>query len=140
MKIEMKVEVSADLLKYDTETLYKNVQKELKTSILNASRTAKEIVPKRTGALANSIHHGGSRLSWWAKTQLEYSDYIEEGTRPHLIVGNPWLMSEPNNPQPLEGPVRSVFHPGNAAYKYMETALYMATEDLEERILRALIG
>lgn len=139
MRIEMKVEVDASLLKYDTETLYKNVQKELKASILNAERTAKEIVPKRTGALANSIYHGGSRLSWWAKTQLEYSDYIEEGTSPHIIMGSPWLMSAPNNPQPLEAPRHMVYHPGNAAYKYMETALYIATEDLEERILRALI-
>ena len=31
MKIEINVEVDASLLKYDTETLYKNVQKELKT-------------------------------------------------------------------------------------------------------------
>ncbi len=140
MKIEMHVEVDASLLKYDTETLYKNVQKELRVSILDATRTAKEIVPKRTGALANSIHHGGASLSWWAKTQLEYSDYIEEGTGPHLIIGSPWLMSDASNPQPLEAPRHMVHHPGNAAYKYMETALYMATEDLEERILRALIG
>ena len=140
MKIEMKVEVDASLLKYDTDTLLKNVQQELRTSILDASRTAKEIVPKRTGALGNSIHHGGSRLSWWAKTQLEYANYIEEGTGGHIITGNPMLMSDANNPDPLEFPVHMVNHPGNAAYKYMETALYMATEDLEERILRALIG
>ena len=138
MRIEIKVDVDASLLKYDSATLKKNVQKELRSSIQDAERTAKQIVPKRTGALAGSIHHGGSGLSWWAKTQLEYSDYIEEGTGAHLIVGNPYLVSSPSHPDPLPGPVRSVFHPGNAAYKYMETALYMATEDLEERILRAL--
>ena len=139
MRIEMKVEVDASLLKYDTATLYKNVQKELKVSILNAERTAKEIVPKRTGELANSIYHGGSRLSWWAKTQLEYADYIEEGTSPHIIVGSPWLARS-EGIDPLYPPRHIVFHPGNAAYKYMETALYISTEDLEERILRALIG
>ncbi len=138
MRIEIEIDVDASLLKHDSATLRENVQKELKSSIQSAERTAKQIVPKRTGALAGSIHHGGSGLSWWAKTQLEYSDYIEEGTSAHLIVGNPILMSEPSHPDPLPGPVHSVFHPGNAAYKYMETALYMATEDLEERILRAL--
>ncbi len=138
MKIEMKVKIDPSLLKIDAANIKKSVEKELRVSILNTERTAKEIVPKRTGALAGSIHHGGGGLSWWARTQLEYSNYIEEGTGAHTITGNPWLMSESNNPQPLEGPSRSVFHPGNAAYKYMETALYMATEDLEERILAAL--
>ncbi len=135
----MKVEIDPDLLKVDTEGIKRNVEKELKTSILNTERTAKQIVPKRTGALANSIYSGGSSLSWWAKTQLEYSDYIEEGTSPHIIMGNPWLMSDGNNPQPLEAPRHMVHHPGNAAYKYMETALYMATEDLAERIAEAIM-
>lgn len=135
----MKVQIDPRLLKYNADTLRKNVQEELRTSIINTERTAKEIVPKRTGALATSIHYGGSQLSWWAKTQLEYSDYIEEGTGPHIIEGNPWLMSEANNPRPLESPRRRVNHPGNPAYKYMETALYTATEDLEQRIVKALV-
>ncbi len=134
----MEVKIDKDLLKYDAETLRNNVEKELKISIRNAERTAKEVVPKRTGALATSIHSGGAQLSWWAKTQLEYSDYIEEGTRAHIIEGNPLLISEANNPQPLASPRHRVNHPGNPAYKYMETALYIATEDLEERIYRAL--
>ena len=133
MKITMKVDVDPSLLKYDAATMLKNVEQELKVSIFNAERTAKEIVPKKTGALANSIHHGGGGLSWWARTQLEYAEYIEEGTSAHIIIGNEWLYWEG-----ADHPVHMVNHPGNAAYKYMETALYIATEDIEERIYRAL--
>ena len=140
MKIEMKVEIDASLLAFDTKTLYKNVQQELRTCIRDAQRTAKEIVPKRTGALAGDIRYGGNRLTWWAKTDLDYAASIEDGARPHLIMGHPFLMSEPGHPDPLPGPVRSVFHPGNTAYKYMETALLDSTEGLENRIVRALIG
>ena len=140
IKIEMNVEVDASLLKYDTDTLYKNVQKELRASIIDANRMAKEVAPVRTGALRNSIHYGGSRLTWWSKTTLDYALYTEDGAGPHTIEGNPFLMSEAGHPNPLEYPRAWVNHPGTPAFKYMETALYMSTEDLEERILRALIG
>ena len=140
MKITVTVHVDPRLLKYDAETSKSNIEKVLKEAITDAERTAKEIVPKRTGALAGSIYHGGGGLSWWARTQLEYSDYIEEGTSAHIIEGNPFLMSEPGHPDPLEYPRAWVNHPGTPAFKYMETALYMSTEDLEERIMRAIIG
>ena len=140
MKIEMHVEVDASLLKYDTQTLYKNIQKELRASIIDATRIAKEVAPARTGALRSSIHYGGNRLTWWAKPGVDYAIYTEDGARAHTIQGNPWLMSEEGHPQPLSSPRNFVNHPGTPAFKYMETALYMSTEDLEERILRAIIG
>ena len=140
ISIEMNVEIDASLLKYDTETLYKNVQKELRASIIDATRIAKEVAPARTGALRSSIHYGGNRLTWWAKPGVDYAIYTEDGANAHTIQGNPFLMSDASNPQPLEAPRAFVNHPGTPAFKYMETALYMSTEGIEHRIVRALIG
>ena len=140
MKIELDVEIDASLLEFDTETLYKNVQKELRASIIDATRIAKEVAPARTGELRNSIHYGGNRLTWWAKPGVDYAIYTEDGANAHTIQGNPFLMSDASNPQPLEAPRAFVNHPGTPAFKYMETALYMSTEGIEHRIVRALIG
>ena len=140
MKIELDVEIDASLLEFDTETLYKNVQKELRASIIDATRIAKEVAPARTGELRNSIHYGGGRLTWWAKPGVDYAIYTEDGANAHTIEGNPFLMSDASNPQPLEAPRAFVNHPGTPAFKYMETALYMSTEGIEHRIVRALIG
>ena len=140
MKIEIDIEIDASLLEFDTETLYKNVQKELRASIIDATRIAKEVAPARTGELRNSIHYGGGRLTWWAKPGVDYAIYTEDGANAHTIQGNPFLMSDASNPQPLEAPRAFVNHPGTPAFKYMETALYMSTEGIEHRIVRALIG
>ena len=68
-------------------------------------------------------------------TNLEYSEYIEDGTSPHIINGNPYLYWEG-----ASHPVRRVNHPGNKAYLYMETAFNTQTEDLEDRISDIIEG
>lgn len=138
MKIELKVEVDAKDLAFDTKTLYRLVQDEIRSSSLFAKGIAQDLAPIDTGELRNSIYWGGSRLTWWAKTQVYHSEFMEEGTNPHVIVGNPMLMSAPGHKNPLEHPTHMVNHPGTPAYKYMETGLLVATEGIEDRILKAM--
>lgn len=52
-----------------------------------------------------------------------YAGYLENGTEPHQITGNPWLVSEPNNPDPLLSPQHSVNHPGNQPMPFIRPAL-----------------
>ena len=138
MQIKLEVEVDANDLAFDTKTLYKLVQDEIRSSSLFAKGMAQDLAPVDTGELRDSIYWGGSRLTWWAKTQAFHSEFIEDGTKPHTIQGNPWLMSAEGHPQPLSAPRHMVNHPGNPAYKYMETALLVATEGIEDRIIKAM--
>lgn len=81
----------------------------------------------QTGRLRSSITHelssdaGG--LVARVGTNVTYAVFVEEGTRPHLIL--------PRNKQALfwkgaRHPVRSVNHPGNRPYPFLRPALRAA--------------
>ena len=100
----------------------------------NVSRTAKELAPADTGALRDSIHVTGSDWTFHVQPGTPMYDlYMEEGTRPHIIEGNPWLYWEE-----LAHPVHSVNHPGTQPYKYMEEALNDNVFDIIELIEEAI--
>lgn len=133
----MRITVDVDLSNFnlDTGAIENVVSQELERTAHRIERQAKELAPVDTGDLRRSITTDGGRLAYEVGTNLEYAEYIEEGTSPHTITGNDYLYWEG-----ADHPVRSVNHPGNRAYLYMETAFNTQTEDLEDRISDIIEG
>ena len=127
--MNIRMEVDTSKLNLDADKINKAVSQEIEKTAHRIERQAKELAPVDTGELRRSITTEGSGLDYEISTDLEYSEYIEDGTSPHIINGNPYLYWEG-----ASHPVRSVNHPGNRAYLYMETACDTQTEDIEDRI------
>lgn len=127
--MNIRMEVDTSKLNLNADKVNKAVSQELEKTAHRIERQAKELAPIDTGELRRSITTEGSGLDYEIGTNLEYSEYIEDGTSPHIINGNPYLYWEG-----ASHPVRSVNHPGNRAYLYMETACDTQTEDIEDRI------
>ena len=127
--MNIRMEVDTSKLNLDADKINKAVSQELEKTAHRIERQAKELAPIDTGELRRSITTEGSGLDYEISTNLEYSEYIEDGTSPHIINGNPYLYWEG-----ASHPVRRVNHPGNKAYLYMETACDTQTEDIEDRI------
>ena len=127
--MNIRMEVDTSKLNLDADKINKAVSQEIEKTAHRIERQAKELAPIDTGELRRSITTEGSGLDYEISTNLEYSEYIEDGTSPHIINGNPYLYWEG-----ASHPVRSVNHPGNKAYLYMETACDTQTEDIEDRI------
>ena len=127
--MNIRMEVDTSKLNLDADKINKAVSQEIEKTAHRIERQAKELAPVDTGELRRSITTEGSGLDYEIGTNLEYSEYIEDGTSPHIINGNPYLYWEG-----ASHPVRRVNHPGNKAYLYMETACDTQTEDIEDRI------
>ena len=127
--MNIRMEVDTSKLNLDADKINKAVSQEIEKTAHRIERQAKELAPVDTGELRRSITTEGSGLDYEISTNLEYSEYIEDGTSPHIINGNPYLYWEG-----ASHPVRRVNHPGNKAYLYMETACDTQTEDIEDRI------
>ena len=120
--------------KFDTGKMKSRVSEALKYGAEAVERTARELAPRDTGALGDSIHVTGGGWTYHVQPgMMDYALYMEEGTRPHIIEGNPWLWWDE-----LEHPVHSVNHPGNPAYKYMEEALNSNVDRIIEFIEEAI--
>lgn len=138
MQINIDIDVSD--CKLDTEEMLKAVGRELEKASYKMERTAKEHVPEEyeesSGDLRRSITASQvSLLEYKVATNVDYALYIEEGTTPHIIEGNPILHWERYGEHHY---ATSVHHTGNIAYQYMDTALETHSDDLEERIRKAI--
>jgi hypothetical protein len=138
MKINIDIDVSTCQL--DTEQMLKLVGKELEKCAYKIERTSKEYVPEKyeesSGDLRRSINTKPvSLLEYQVGTNVDYALYIEEGTTPHIINGNPLLHWQRNG---TDYYATQVYHTGNRPYLYMERAMFTHTEDLEERIAKAI--
>lgn len=130
--INIKIEVDLSDLDFDVKKIENAISEELETTAYKCERVAKETVPVDTGTLRNSISvKKENPLYFIISTNLEYAHYIEYGTSPHRIVGNPWLRLHDGTYR------REVYHPGNKAYLYMEAGFGM-TEGLEDRVATAI--
>ena len=71
------------------------VGRDLARRAIRVQNKAKQLCPKDTGRLAQSITWkmtvSGLGLDAVVGTNVEYAVYVHEGTRPHVINGNPWL-------------------------------------------------
>ena len=131
MKIEFDIDLSD--LDFDINKIEKAVSEELERCAFKVERTAKELVPVDTGYLRRSITTEGSNLEFTISANIEYAHFIEYGTSPHIITGNPYLYWEG-----ASHPVRQVSHPGNKAYLYMQTSFESHTQDLDTRIAKVI--
>ena len=133
-KLNFNVKVDLSQCKFDESTLRSRISEALEYGAENVCRTAKELAPVDTGALSDSIHVTGNNWTFHVQPGTPMYDlYMEEGTRPHTIEGNPWLWWDE-----LEHPVHSVNHPGTPAYKYMEEALNSNIDRIIEFIEEAI--
>ena len=133
-KLNFNVKVDLSKCKFDEGTLRSRISEALEYGAENVCRTAKELAPEDTGALRDSIHVTGNNWTFHVQPGTPMYDlYMEEGTRPHIIEGNPWLWWDE-----LEHPVHSVNHPGTPAYKYMEEALNSNVDRIIEFIEEAI--
>lgn len=131
----LKIDVDTSGLNLAIGAINKAVANELDDTAHKVERQAKELVPIDTGALRSSISTSGGGLDYSITASTPYAKYIEDGTSPHVITGNPYLVWDGQ----INGPVKSVNHPGNRAYKYMETACDTQTQGLDDRIAEAII-
>lgn len=131
--MKINVEIDTSRCKIDTNSVEKAISRELEDTAHKIERTAKEIVPVDTGALRASINTSGGPLDYEIIARTEYAKYIEDGTAPHVITGNFYLILGEQ-----EKLVHSVNHPGNRAYKYMENACDTQIEGIEDRIAEAI--
>lgn len=65
-------------------------------------------------------------------TNLSYAQHVHEGTKPHTIVGSPWLFWPG-----ASHPVRSVRHPGTKAQPFLIWGLEDARPQMEKEAERA---
>lgn len=132
--MNIRIEVDTSGLNIDTGAIEQAISRELEDTAHKVERQAKELVPIDTGALRSSIATRGSGLTYDITASTPYARYIEDGTSPHIIKGNPYLVWDGQ----INGPVKSVNHPGNRAYLYMETACDAQTEGLDDRVAEAI--
>ena len=119
MRINISVKTQG-MDKADTQRMRQGITKALSVGAEQVRRTAQELAPRDTGALSESIstrYAGPMRYEVFAN-KPPYDVYMEEGTKPHGIDGNPLLYWEG-----ALHPVPHVNHPGTEAYKYMEEAM-----------------
>lgn len=137
--MNIKIDIDADDLIRDVRAWINNsediVAEEMDICAHKIQRTAVELAPIDTGELRRSIAISGGGLEYEIGTNLYYAYWMEEGTGPHVITGNPWLFWPG-----ASHPVRSVMHPGTNAYRYMQRALEANTRDLDSRIGDALVS
>ena len=134
MKVDITVEVKGDL---DTDKLKKAVSEALEKSAYEVERTAKELVPVQDGELKRSIESKEvADWEWVIKPTIDwdYAGFIEEGTTPHTITGNPLHWNRDGE----HHYAYSVNHLGNKAYKYMETALESHINDIADNVAEAI--
>lgn len=97
---------------------------------------ARSKAPRRTGCLGDSIVKRvlfgtpeGFEIRIVADTtpcsptRTSYAYWMETGTQPHMIYGNPTLSFEWNGERVF---FRAVSHPGTRAYRFMRDALPLA--------------
>lgn len=127
----MKIEFSVDLsdLEFDINKLEKAISEEIETTAYKIERTSKELVPVDTGTLRRSITVEGGMLEFDVFTNVEYAHYMEYGTSPHIIEGNPYLYWDG-----ASHPVKKVMHTGTKPYLYITTAFDEHTATLDTRI------
>lgn len=105
--INIKVVSKPDLIKKERE-----VSKAFKSSVLNliklGAKYMQGIVPVKTGKLRDSINWNEDGI--WSTSK--YFKYVDKGTRPHKIEGNPFLSFQINGATII---TRSVNHPGTKA-------------------------
>lgn len=96
--------------------------RDLARRALRVESRAKRICPVDTGTLRSSItwKMGADALGLYALvgTNVVYAIFVHEGTRPHVINGNPWLYWKG-----AAHPVRKVNHPGTRAHRFLADAL-----------------
>lgn len=133
MRINVSVKIQGENI--DAARARRNITNALKIGAENIRRTAVELAPKRTGALAGSIesYYYGPMKYQIAPDMEPYDLYMEEGTGPHGIDGHPLLYWEG-----AAHPVPHVNHPGTEAYKYMEEAMLANVDAIVELIERSL--
>ena len=132
--MNIRIEVDTSDFDIDISDIEKAISRELENTAHKIERQAKELVPVDTGALRSSIHTSGSGLKYDITASTPYARHIEYGTKPHTIEGNPYLRWDGQ----INGPVESVYHPGNRAYKYMETACDAQVDGIDDRIAKAI--
>ena len=132
--MNLKIEVDTSRFKIDLDGIEKAISRELEDTAHKIERQAKELVPVDTGKLRSSIDASGSGMKYEITASTPYARHIEYGTRPHVITGNPDLVWEGQ----INGPVHMVHHPGNKAYKYMETACDAQVDGIDDRIAKAI--
>lgn len=123
----MKITVDSDLQKllksFNNDNKIMNEASNLvKKTLLNIEKDAKRNLDANgnvdTGRLKGSITTNIiGQFNGEVSTNLEYASAVEDGSRPHIITGNPWLYWEG-----AEHPVKEVHHPGTKASPYMEPA------------------
>lgn len=102
----------------------------------NEART-KHTFTSRTGKLEKGIE--GFAVGWvndetyagWITVKPRYGQYVEYGTKPHMIVGNPFLHFQ------WKGEwvnFRYVNHPGTKAQPFMHLAYYKAERVLQREM------
>lgn len=84
---------------------------------------AKAGCPRKTGHLAESIHHEitGDGKTARIGTNVDYALSVELGSRPHIIRGNPYLAFDGDNGRVV---VREVHHPGTPEQPFLRPALF----------------
>jgi HK97 gp10 family phage protein len=89
--------------------------------VIQGEAISKRLVRKKTGTTARSITHkvrggGATVIGEWGSV-YKVAKWLELGTRPHRIVGNPWLYWPG-----AAHPVRAVNHPGTRPYPFIRPA------------------
>ncbi|MDP2364857.1 MAG: hypothetical protein Q8M94_13950 [Ignavibacteria bacterium] len=119
---------------------YKVIDKELSDGIIRISNTAKEKCPYRTGTLRRSIMYSkGDVLEYLCGTDVNYSEAVEYGSSPHLIV--------PRFKKVLKFKIdgeeifsKFVRHPGTSPQPFLEPALFENEDNINKSIQDAIIN
>ena len=129
--MNIKIEVDMSDLELDIDKVESAIEKELAVTGYKIEGTAKELCPVDTGVLRGGIicKPNGLEVDVFTSGGKDYAYYMEYGTSPHVIMGNPFLYWEG-----ASHPVDYVVHPGTRPYLYMTTAFDNHTEDLDVRI------
>ena len=80
--------------------------------------------------ITDTISYGGAQTQ--TRDGYDLAVLLHEGTRPHIIPGNPWLYFEDSQGQLIR--VHEVHHPGTTGRKYLEQPVMEAQAGMETEL------
>jgi len=93
-----------------------------------------QVVPVKTGDLKGSIRKSVIGNQGKVETTSGYGLFVDKDTKPHKIVGNPWLAFPGRSGQIIIR--RSVNHPGTTGQEFRRKTLDNSQQEIISELIR----
>ena len=135
----MSLRIDLDTRDYDTKMrFFRNNLPQLPPKAVKGAtdiieKNMVQVVPVKTGNLRESIKKRVTGIFGIVETTAGYGKFVDEDTKPHKIIGNPFLAF------PFRGKIiirRSVNHPGTKGQQFRRKTLENSQQEVLGEIVR----